>query len=57
MTSNKKCLLLPDAGDNVFFPGQHGEHATQTGEIKFFSDEMAAQGYIDKHGIDRIAII
>ena len=35
MTSNKKCLLLPDAGDNAFFPGQHGAHATQTGEIKF----------------------
>ena len=57
MTSNNKCLILPDAGDNVFFPGQHGEHATQTGGIKFFGDQMAARVYIDKHGIDHIVCI
>lgn len=57
MTPNQKCLILLDAGDSVFFLGQHGEHTTQTEEIKIFSDEMAAQVYIDKHGIDHIASI
>ena len=57
MTSNNKCLLLPDAGDNAFFPGQRGEHATQTGGIQFFGDQMAARVYIDKHGIDHIVCI
>lgn len=57
MTGARKYLIALDAGDTVFFLGRHGEHTECVENVMTFEDESEARLYIDKHGIDHIALM
>lgn len=57
MTEARKYLIVLDAGDTVFFLERHGEHTECAENVTIFEDESEARLYIDKHGIDHIALM
>lgn len=52
-----KCLIQLYDSDEIAFLGCGGQRVSDFQEVMIFSDELAAQLYIERHRLDRIGRI
>lgn len=57
MTSDGKCLIQIDGGDGLFFLDGYGSYTQEIQEARIFGSLLDAHEYIDKHGLNKLAIV
>ena len=52
-----KCIIQVLGMDDLLFVGVSGDYTTDLQEAQIFYDPLEAQLYIEKHGMERLAIV